>query len=138
MMANVNRYIPPNLREPLRQGGGAFMSLLDNVIGLDNDYDSAGERFGRQVRQDPVGTAKAVGGNILDSFTGFVQDPVGTLKEGAQEFGQSYNRASQGAVAYLPEGVELRIDPSRVPETIDVDSALKQIAAALRTYVSKE
>ena len=36
------------------------------------------------------------------------------------------------------EGVELRIDPSRVPETIDVDSALKQIAAALRTYVSKE
>lgn len=107
-MANVNRYIPPNLREPLRQGGGVFMSLLDNVIGLNNDYDSAGERFGRQVRQDPVGTAKAVGGNLLDSFTGFVQDPVGTVKEGAQEFGQSYNRAAQGAVAYLPEGVELR------------------------------
>ena len=36
------------------------------------------------------------------------------------------------------EGVELRIDPSIVPEKIDVDSALKQIAAALRTYVSKD
>ena len=36
------------------------------------------------------------------------------------------------------EGVELRIDPLRAPETIDVDTALKQIAAALRTYVSKE
>jgi len=34
-------------------------------------------------------------------------------------------------------GVELRIDPSIAPASIDVDAALEQIAIALRTYVSK-
>ena len=34
-------------------------------------------------------------------------------------------------------GVELRIDPSIAPDTIDVDAALEEIAIALRTYVSK-
>ena len=34
-------------------------------------------------------------------------------------------------------GVELRIDPSKAPDTIDVDAALEEIAIVLRTYVSK-
>jgi hypothetical protein len=34
-------------------------------------------------------------------------------------------------------GVEVRVDPSVDPQSIDVDQALKAIAQALRMYVSK-
>ena len=34
-------------------------------------------------------------------------------------------------------GVEVRVDPSVDPQSIDVDQALKAIARALRTYASK-
>jgi len=34
-------------------------------------------------------------------------------------------------------GVELRIDPSIPPDSIDVDAVLEEISIALKTYVSK-
>lgn len=123
-MVDFTRYIPPRLREPLRQAGGLGYSLIDNIIGIDDDFESGGERFGRAVRQDPMGTARAVGGSILDSVSSAVTDPVGTAQGVASDIGQSYLRSSQGAAAYLPEGVEL------------TDATYQQIREANEAYLA--
>lgn len=123
-MVDFTRYIPPNLREPLRQAGGLGYSLIDNIIGIDDDFESGGERFGRAVRENPVGTARAVGGGILNSLSNAVTDPVGTAQGVASDIGQSYLRSSQGAAAYLPEGVEL------------ADATYQQIRAANDAYLA--
>jgi DNA-binding transcriptional MerR regulator len=36
------------------------------------------------------------------------------------------------------QGVELRVDPSVDPSTIDIEATLVQLAKALRAYISKE
>lgn len=107
-MVDLTRYTPPRLREPLRQAAGLGYSLLDNIIGLDDGYQSAGERFGAQLRQDPIGVGKAIGSGIFDSVVGAVKDPVGAVKGVATGIADSYGNASQGAAAYLPEGVTLK------------------------------
>lgn len=123
-MVDFTRYIPPNLRAPLRQAGGLGYSLIDNIIGIDDDFESGGERFGRAVRENPMGTARAVGGSILDSLQSAVSDPVGTAQGVASDIGQSYLRSSQGAAAYLPEGVEL------------ADATYQQIREANEAYLA--
>ena len=99
-MVDFNRY--------LRNAGNVGYSLLDNVIGFDDGYDTTGELLGRAFREDPMGTAKAIGSGALDSVIGAVQDPVGTIKDTATGIASSAKSASGGAAAYLPEGVELK------------------------------
>lgn len=106
-MAGLEQYIPPNLRRPIRDIGNLGYSLLDNVVGIDDGYDSAGERLGRQVRDDPFGMAKAMGGGLLSGAANAVMNPIDTVKDVASGIGQSYSRASRGADSYLPEGVDL-------------------------------
>lgn len=106
-MAMLEQYIPPNLRQPLREARGLGYSLLDNVVGLDDGFDSAGERFGRQVRQDPVGMARAMGSGLLSGVTSAVTDPIGTARGVVDDVAGSFSRAARGADAYLPEGVSL-------------------------------
>ena len=107
-MVDFSRYIPPNLRNPLREARGLGYSILDNVIGLDDSFESGGERLGRVIRENPLGTAKAVGGNILEGIGDVVTDPIGTVQDIGEGIAQSYQGASQGAAAYLPDGVELK------------------------------
>lgn len=99
-MVDFNRY--------LRNAGNLGYSLLDNVIGFDDGYDTTGELLGRAFREDPIGTAKAIGSGALDSVIGAVQDPIGTIKDTATGIASSAKSASGGAAAYLPEGVELK------------------------------
>lgn len=106
-MAGIEQYIPPNLRRPIRDIGSLGYSLLDNVVGIDDGYDSAGERLGRQVRENPVGMAKAMGGGLLSGAANAVMNPIDTVKGVASGIGQSYSRASRGADSYLPDGVDL-------------------------------
>ena len=107
-MAGLEQYIPPNLRRGVRELRGMGTSLLDNVIGLDDGYDSAGERFKRQFRADPSGMAKQIGGGILSGVANAVTSPIDTAKGAVQSVGQSMVRAGRGADAYLPEGVTLQ------------------------------
>ena len=123
-MVDLSYYTPPRLREPLRQAAGLGYSLLDNIIGLDDGYQSAGERFGAQFRQDPIGVGKAIGSGIFDSVIGAVKDPVGAVKGVATGIADSYGNASQGAAAYLPEGVALK------------DASMEQIRAANDAYLA--
>lgn len=123
-MVDFNYYIPPRLREPLRQARGLGYSLIDNVIGLDDGYESGGERLGTAIRQDPMGVARSVGGSLLESVGDTISDPMGAIQGVAQGIGQSYTRASQGAAAYLPEGVELK------------DATMEQIRMANDAYLA--
>lgn len=107
-MVDFSRYIPPPLRGPLREARGLGYSILDNVIGLDDGFESGGERLGRVLRENPIRTAKAVGGNILEGIGDAVTDPIGTVQEIGEGIARSYQGASQGAAAYLPDGVELK------------------------------
>lgn len=107
-MAGLEQYIPPNLRRGVRELSGMGTSLLDNVIGLDDGYDSAGERLKRQFRADPAGMAKQMGGGILSGVADAVTSPIDTVKGAVQSVGQSMVRAGRGADAYLPEGVTLQ------------------------------
>jgi hypothetical protein len=123
-MVDFNYYIPPRLREPLRQARGLGYSLIDNVIGIDDGYESGGERLGTAIRQDPMGVARSVGGSLLESVGDTISDPLGAIQGVAQGIGQSYTRASQGAAAYLPEGVELK------------DATMEQIRTANDAYLA--
>lgn len=107
-MADIQRYIPPNLRQPLREAGALGYSLLDNVVGLDDGFDSAGEQFGRAVRQDPVGMARAMGSGLLSSAQEAVMHPIDTARGVVQDVAGSFSRAARGADSYLPEGVDLK------------------------------
>jgi len=123
-MVDFSYYIPPRLREPLRQARGLGYSLIDNVIGLDDGYQSGGERLGTAIRENPMGVARSVGGSILEGIGDTISDPLGTIQGVAQGIGQSYSRASQGAAAYLPEGVELK------------DATMEQIRMANDAYLA--
>jgi hypothetical protein len=107
-MEYIQRYIPPNLRQPLREAGALGYSLLDNVVGLDDNFDSAGEQFGRAVRQDPVGMARAMGSGLLSSAQEAIMHPIDTARGVVQDVAGSFSRAARGADAYLPEGVDLK------------------------------
>lgn len=97
-----------DMRKYLRGAGNLGYSLLDNVIGFDDGYDTTGELLGRYIRQDPMGAAKTIGGGVLDSIVGAVKDPIGTITDTATGIASSAGNASQGAAAYLPEGVALK------------------------------
>jgi hypothetical protein len=97
-----------DMRKYLRGAGNLGYSLLDNVIGFDDGYDTTGELLGRYIRQDPMGAARTIGGSALDSVVGAVKDPIGTITDAATGIASSAGNASQGAAAYLPEGVELK------------------------------
>lgn len=120
----LERYIPPNLRPQIRGIGNLGYSLLDNVVGFDDGFDSAGERLGRQIRQDPVGTAKAVGSGIAGGVGDLLSDPIGTARGVVEGVGQAYQRAGKGAAGYLPDGVTLK------------DASMDQIRAANDAYLA--
>jgi hypothetical protein len=121
---DLQRYIPPNLRPQIRDARNLGYSLLDNVIGFDDGFESAGERLGTQIRTDPIGTGRAVAQGIGSGVQGLISDPVGAVRGAAQGFGDAYQRARVGADSYLPEGVTLK------------DASMDQIRAANEAYLA--
>lgn len=103
----LERYIPPNLRGPIRDAGNIGYSILDNVIGIEDGYRSAGERFKDELFENPKGVAKQIGSGMLEGAKDLLSDPIGTVRGVATDIAQSTDRASRGAAGYLPEGVEL-------------------------------
>lgn len=59
--------------------------ILDNIVGLDNDYDSFGEKLGRTINEDEIGFLKETGKGIYEGAKDFVQAPVETTKEAVGE-----------------------------------------------------
>jgi hypothetical protein len=54
--------------------------LMDNLIGLDNEYLSAGERLGQQFNADPLGFLKGAGISAYEGAKGAVTSPIETIQ----------------------------------------------------------
>ncbi|MGI9348435.1 MAG: hypothetical protein ACR2OP_01245 [Amylibacter sp.] len=76
-------YIPPQLRDPFMIGGQYERSiphaLVDNLLGLDDGVDSAGEAFGRQFNENELGTLLDMGIGAAEGAYNLVTSPIDTV-----------------------------------------------------------
>jgi hypothetical protein len=75
--------------EESQKGMGYGELILDNVIGLDNDYDSFGEKLGRTINEDEIGFVKQAGQGIYEGAKDFIKAPIETTKEAVKEVATS-------------------------------------------------
>ena len=75
--------------EETQKGMGYGELILDNVIGLDNDYDSFGEKLGRTINEDEIGFMKQAGQGIYEGAKDFIKAPIETTKEAVKEVATS-------------------------------------------------
>jgi len=75
--------------EETQKGMGYGELILDNVIGLDNEYDSFGEKLGRTINEDEIGFMKQAGQGIYEGAKEFVKAPIETTKEAVREVATS-------------------------------------------------
>lgn len=55
--------------------------LIDNIIGLDNDYLSAGEQLGQAFNEDEIGFLKNAGLSAYEGAKDVISDPIGAGEE---------------------------------------------------------
>ena len=89
---NFMRFIPPNLRGPLTDLGIFGRVAADNIIGLDDDYESTGEMLGTAFREDPVGLAKDLGTGIYEGAKDIYEDPKGAFEDLKTSLGSTIDR----------------------------------------------
>lgn len=115
--AGIVQYVPPSWRNPLMIGGQYTRSVphafVDNVIGLDDKVTSAGEAFGQQAYDDPLGTLKGMGLGAAEGMYNLLTDPYGSVK---------------GYVGDVYEAV------TRDPETTGPDQRLADLATVASIY----
>ncbi len=75
--------------EETQKGMGYGELILDNVIGLDNEYDSFGEKLGRTINEDEIGFMKQAGQGIYEGAKDFIKAPIETTKEAVKEVATS-------------------------------------------------
>ena len=75
--------------EETQKGMGYGELILDNVIGLDNEYDSFGEKLGRTINEDEIGFVKQAGQGIYEGAKDFIKAPIETTKEAVKEVATS-------------------------------------------------
>jgi hypothetical protein len=55
--------------------------IVDNIIGLDNEYESFGEKLGKTVNKDEIGFLKDSAVGIYEGAKEFITSPIDTTKE---------------------------------------------------------
>jgi len=68
------------------KGMGYGELIADNIIGLDNEYESLGEKIGKQFNKDEITFLKNMGIGMYEGAKEFVSAPIETAKEGFKEF----------------------------------------------------
>ena len=68
------------------KGMGYGEIIADNLIGLDNEYESLGEKIGKQFNQDEAAFLKKMGVGMYEGAKDFISAPIETTKEGFKEF----------------------------------------------------
>jgi len=66
--------------------------ILDNVLGLDNEYESFGEKLGKAINKDEVGFLKDASVGAYEGAKEFITSPVQTTKKVFSEIKDSVQR----------------------------------------------
>jgi hypothetical protein len=74
------------------KGKGYIELLVDNIVGLDNEYESFGEAFGKSFNEDELGTLKNMAVSAYEGAKEFVTSPIETTKDVATEISDSVSR----------------------------------------------
>lgn len=82
--------VTPQTSEP--KGKGYIELLVDNIVGLDNDYESFGEAFGKSFNEDELDTLKNMALSAYEGAKEFVTSPIETTKDIAIEISDSVSR----------------------------------------------
>jgi hypothetical protein len=85
-------YLKARAETPEQKGLSYTDLLVDNIIGLDNDYESFGEAFGKAFNEDEIGTLKNMAVSAYEGAKEFVTSPIETTKDVATEISDSVSR----------------------------------------------
>jgi hypothetical protein len=66
--------------------------IVDNIIGLDNEYESFGEKLGKAINEDEIKFLKDAAVGVYEGTKEFVQAPVETTKQVVSEIKDSVTR----------------------------------------------
>ena len=66
--------------------------IVDNILGLDNEYESFGEKLGKAINEDEIKFLKDAAIGVYEGTKEFVQAPVETTKQVVSEIKDSVTR----------------------------------------------
>lgn len=75
-----------------RKGMGYGELLVDNILGLDNEYESFGEKLGKGISEDYLGFLKQAAIGAYEGAKELVSDPVGVVTDVATDIKDSVQR----------------------------------------------
>jgi hypothetical protein len=81
-----------SLDQQMKKGMGYGELIVDNIIGLDNEYESFGEKLGKAINEDEIGFLKNAAVGIYEGAKEFVTNPVETTKEVITDIKDSVQR----------------------------------------------
>jgi len=81
-----------SLNEQMKKGMGYGELIVDNILGLDNEYESFGEKLGKEINEDEIGFLKDAAVGIYEGAKEFVTSPIETTKEVITDIKDSVQR----------------------------------------------
>lgn len=152
-MASVN--------EQMKKGMGYGELIVDNILGLDNEYESFGEKLGKVIDEDELKFLKDAAVGVYEGAKEFITSPVETTKEvvtnikdsvqrlGSEDldtrlqnmYGVSYDQATDQQVNSAREAVigdamtALELIPAAKAATVTAKAASSAIPSGVKADV---
>ena len=150
-----------SLDQQMKKGMGYGELIVDNIIGLDNEYESFGEKLGKAINEDEIGFLKDAAVGIYEGAKEFVTSPIETTKEvitdiknsvqrlGSKDldtrlqsmYGISYNQATDQQVNSAREAVigdamtALELIPAAKAATVTAKAASSAIPSGVKADI---
>lgn len=150
-----------SLDEQMKKGMGYGELIVDNILGLDNKYESFGEKLGKAINEDEIGFLKDAAVGIYEGAKEFVTSPIETTKEvitdikdsvqrlGSKDldtrlqsmYGVSYDQATDQQVTSAKEAVigdamtALELIPAAKAATVTAKAASSAIPSGVKADI---
>ena len=150
-----------NLDQQMKKGMGYGELIVDNILGLDNEYESFGEKLGKAINEDEIGFLKDAAVGIYEGAKEFVTSPIETTKEvitnikdsvqrlGSEDldtrlqsmYGVSYDQATDQQVTAAREAVigdamtALELIPAAKAATVTAKAASSAIPSGVKADI---
>jgi len=150
-----------SLDEQMKKGMGYGELIVDNILGLDNEYESFGEKLGKAINEDEIGFLKDAAVGIYEGAKEFVTSPIETTKEvitdikdsvqrlGSEDldtrlqsmYGVSYDQATDQQVTSAKEAVigdamtALELIPAAKAATVTAKAASSAIPSGVKADI---